>query len=366
MKIINLIDSLTQVNFGIWNAAIATATQLKEIYKVESYIWYPAIENPPAISDVVMTAFAKLDRASLLSALESGEFKPESTLIVTHGCWKFPTRWGAMLKNNGYKWVMVPHGMLEPWSMQQKRVKKLLYFHLIEKRLIIRGDAIRAVGTPESKNLKKLLNRDPVLIPNGIPLIDTPVPHKDHTKINYLFMARLHHKKGVIPMVKAWIASSLANNSKYSLTIAGPDDGELSELTTVLKQHAVSNIRYTGAVYNNKKEELLNNCHFYLLPSHSEGFPTSILEAMQYGLIPLITEGCNFPEAFDADLAIKVTPYLSDIQSGLEQTTKLTFEQINHWSSRASNFVNKNYNLQVIAEQQYKLYSVLMDTPGVL
>ncbi len=366
MRIINLIDNLSPVNFGIWNAALATAPMLIDRHNCKSYAWYPALEDAPQLSQVEQRSFTAFGRTQLLEALKQGDFSPADTLIVSHGCWQFPTRWGHALHKMGYKWLMVPHGMLEPWSMQQKRVKKLLYFHLIEKRLIIRADAIRAVGTPESKNLKKLLNRDLVLIPNGIPLIDTPVPHKDHTNINYLFMARLHHKKGVIPMVKAWIASSLANNSKYSLTIAGPDDGELRELTTVLKQHAVSNIRYTGAVYNNKKEELLNNCHFYLLPSHSEGFPTSILEAMQYGLIPLITEGCNFPEAFDAGLAIKITPYLSDIQSGLEQTTKLTFEQINHWSSRASNFVNKNYNLQVIAEQQYKLYSVLMDTPGVL
>ena len=251
--------------------------------------------------------------------------------------------------------------MLEPWSMQQKRFKKWLYFSLLERRLLAKADVIRAVGTPEFNNLQKMLSAKVELIPNGIPSLDQPFSEKPASPRHFLFMARLHHKKGLLPMVRAWLNSSLANNSLYQLTIAGPDDGELTALKGLLTSSGVTNIQYVGAVYGAEKEVLLQRSHFYLLPSFSEGFPTSLLEAMQYGLIPLMTSGCNFPEALEAELAIAITPEEASILKGLNQAAELSSADLNNWGQKAAAFVNQHYNLSHIAELQYKLYKSLLE-----
>jgi glycosyltransferase involved in cell wall biosynthesis len=260
-----------------------------------------------------------------------------------------------------YKWLMVPHGMLEPWSMQQKWFKKWLYFSLVERRLLAKANVIRAVGSPEFNNLQKMLSTKVVLIPNGIPPLDQPLSEKPTSPRHFLFMARLHHKKGLLPMVQAWLKSSLANNNLYLLTIAGPDDGELPALKALLASSGATNIQYVGAVYGEDKEVLLQRSHFYLLPSFSEGFPTSLLEAMQYGLIPLMTSGCNFPEALKAELAIAITPEENSILQGLNLAAELSSTDINTWGQKAAAFVNQNYNLNHIAELQYKLYRAMLE-----
>jgi len=213
MRIINLIDNLSPVNFGIWNAALATAPMLMDRHNCKSYAWYPALEDVPQLSQVEQRSFTAFGRTQMLEALEQGDFSPADTLIVSHGCWQFPTRWGHALHRMGYKWIMVPHGMLEPWSMQQKRLKKWLYFSLLERSLLAKADVIRAVGTPEFNNLQKMLSAKVALIPNGIPSLDQPFSEKPASPRHFLFMARLHHKKGLLPMVRAWLKSSLANNS---------------------------------------------------------------------------------------------------------------------------------------------------------
>ena len=275
--------------------------------------------------------------------------------MVSHGCWQFPPL-GHALHKMDYKWLMVPTAC---WnlSMQQKRLKVALLF-LVERRLLAKANVIRAVGS-QNLTTSKMLSTKVVLIPNGIPPLNQPLSEKPTSPRHFLFMARLHHKKGLLPMVQAWLKSSLANNNLYLLTIAGPDDGELPALKALLASSGATNIQYVGAVYGEDKEVLLQRSHFYLLPSFSEGFPTSLLEAMQYGLIPLMTPGCNFPEALEAELAIAITPETATILKGLNQAAELSGD-LNNWGQKAAAFVNQHYNLNHIAELQYKLYKSLL------
>jgi len=274
---------------------------------------------------------------------------------MTHGCWQYPTRWGHHLAGLGYRWWYTPHGMLEPWSMQQKRLKKLVYFNLFEKSLIKKADIIRAVGKPEQQNLNRLLGREIHLIPNGIPNL-SHIEKKSFDGIRkYLFMARLHHKKGILPLVEAWQSSALSQRKDFELLIAGPDDGELEKLQAFLNHHPGGNIRYLGAVYGEEKKQLLELSHFFLLPSQSEGFPTSVPEAMQYGLIPVISEGCNFPEAIEAKMAIKTGTNVTEIRKSLEETLQIDAKNLDAWSKRIISFAGQNYSLSVISRMMMEV-----------
>ena len=233
--------------------------------------------------------------------------------------------------------------------MQTKKWKKLPYFHLIEKRKASQADVVRAVGTPELHNLLPHFPQSQ-LIPNGVPYREMPV--KDfHPPYTVLFMGRLHHKKGIVELVQAWKQSKLFNHPDYRLKIAGPDDGELPALLPEI----TGNMEYLGPVYGKEKDKLLKESHFFTLPSHSEGFPTAVLEGMQYGLIPLISEGCNFPEAFEKGLGIKVSPVIPDVVKGLNQLLPYSPEAMLSQSSKGAKFVNEHYSLDNIAQLQGEL-----------
>src|SRR5437899_5327771 len=58
-------------------------------------------------------------------------------------------------------------------------------------------------------------------------------------------------------------------------------------------QHRVS---FTGPVTGKAKRDLLFSADAFVLPSYSEGFPMSLLEALACQVPVVATQSCNFPE----------------------------------------------------------------------
>jgi glycosyltransferase involved in cell wall biosynthesis len=355
INIVNIIDNIHQVNYGIWNAAISTCGEL-DVKGFVSWIVYPETETPPSLACNAIP-IRSVNKKKIHNVFKQYGFNQQNTIVVTHGCWRFPTRVGHYLKKQGFRWMYVPHGMLEPWSMKHKFLKKFIYFKLYEKRISKKADVIRAVGSPEMRNLEMHYG-NVLLIPNGIDLMEHPYL-KHLNPIRFLFLGRLHHKKGVVELVKGWKASSLNNNPDFELIVAGPDDGALDDLNAVIKNSV--NIKYIGAVFGKDKLNLLNETHFFALPSHSEGFPTSVVEAMGFGLVPLISDGCNFPEAFENNLAIKLNPNIKQIALQLNLCARMTLDEISELGIRNKQFILNNYTNQHIAMLQQKTYQELFD-----
>ena len=357
MNIINLVDSFSKVNFGIWNSAVSTVIDLKEKFGADSFFYYdPSNEDfiPEFVRDKVFPF------TSLRDILKNNLFLPENTIFVSHGCWRYPSKVGFEAVKKGFKWVYVPHGMLEPWSLKQNKLLKFFYFNIFEKRYAYSSSAIRSVSEPEKTNLENLIGRKVFRIYNGVPE-NNSFTIKDFDKIRVLFMGRLHHKKGILPLVEGWLKSRLYKNERFELLIAGPNDGELQKLKKTLEKFPEANIRFLGPIYGKEKEELLNISHYYVLPSLSEGFPTSVLEAMQRGLIPLISIGCNFPEVFSESLGTQLSPKIEEIIKVLNSLVGVKKETITKMGFKNQEYVRANYTLDKIASQQYNLYQSLLE-----
>jgi len=353
MNIVHILSSLSKINFGIWNAAVFGSEYLKATYKFRSIalICSEPVSIPAEMPLSVHFLGTKASYDNAISILEALQINEINTIVVSHGCWLMPTKIGYGFKKNGYHWIYTPHGMLEAWGMKHRRIKKFLYWNLFEKRMAKEADLIRAVSKNEKGNLEKMFSKPVVLVENGVKTaIRTEKPNDE---IIFLFMARLHIKKGIIPLVKAWNAV-MTDAGKMTLIIAGPDEGEFKNIRPYLRE----NLEYIGSVYGNEKRNLLNKAHYYVLPSFSEGFPTSVLEAMSFGLIPIITEGCNFPEVFQHNLGFKINP---DEQSIVSMLTELKGKIVDEsLSKRNSDFISAHYSEEKISEDLHAMYNKLL------
>ncbi|RYY15234.1 MAG: hypothetical protein EOO04_28930, partial [Chitinophagaceae bacterium] len=163
------------MNYGIWHAAVVNASALAALnYTVE--LWFPT-EMPAITNAVTAVRLPGTDHSVLTKLIEERNLDPRKDIIITHGVWNYPTRWGHRLKQLGYRWIYVPQGMLEPWPLQQKWLKKKIYFTLVEQRLAKTADLIRAVAKPEMNNLRRFFpSSDIRFIPNGVKVQDTVTP----------------------------------------------------------------------------------------------------------------------------------------------------------------------------------------------
>jgi poly(glycerol-phosphate) alpha-glucosyltransferase len=333
MRIINIVDNVSKVNFGIWNAAVSTAAALHQQHGVTTELWAPAGEQPVSGQAFEFVPLSDLTTQGCSRMIEQRGLSPLTDIIVTHGTWRFCTAWGHMLAQQGYAWVAVPHGMLRWWCLKIKPWKKYPFFYLSERPKINAAAAIRAVSRPELDELKTQFSRPERIFyqPNCVTLPDpTPQPRSNIRKV--LFMARIHYGKRVVELAQAWIASELYNHPQFSLDIAGPDHGALADLQAVLDAHPQSNIRYVGPQYGTAKDQLLRSASAYVLPSMAESFPSSVVEALSYGLVTLMTPHCNFPEAFENQIAFDITDTVDGIRTGLNQLAHLSDLE---WQSRS-------------------------------
>ena len=158
------------------------------------------------------------------------------------------------------------------------------------------------------------------IVPNGVhPAEYANLPDSQPFREKYnlgdtpvvLFMGRLHQRKGVDVLAKAFKQANLAG---VKLLIAGPDEGMLP----LLKSLADETIILTGFLGGDERLQALSTADLFVLPALGEGLSMAVLEAMASGLPVLLSEGCNLPEAVDAN-AGKIVPVDADaLASALE------------------------------------------------
>jgi glycosyltransferase involved in cell wall biosynthesis len=147
------------------------------------------------------------------------------------------------------------------------------------------------VSEEQSEYFRTHYHRHPRTIPCAVdeqPLIDEKTASEILSRYGleknkyFLFLGRLINEKNPDKLIEAY--KKYARNSGLSLALAGNLDNT-SAFDKRLRKLAEgeSGIIFTGAVYGDVKQTLLQNCACFCLPSTLEGLPIALLEAMDAG-----------------------------------------------------------------------------------
>lgn len=115
-----------------------------------------------------------------------------------------------------------------------------------------------------------------------------------------LYTGRISVAKGIEDLITAWEAVSAP---EWELALAGPLSPELRE-----RVQESPNVRMLGILTPLEIGEALDRSAIYVLPSHTEGFPNGLLEAMMHGLACISTSVGAVPHMLSEDAGIVVPP----------------------------------------------------------
>jgi glycosyltransferase involved in cell wall biosynthesis len=216
--------------------------------------------------------------------------------------------------------VLSPHGTLN-LSTGRGRLK-VGWDKLLSAGVALRIDHVVALVESELEDVQTLWQtfgrrQTPTqfsVIPNGIDSKDfASLPPANEFRIKYnlddvptiLFMGRLHARKGVDVLIKAF---KLANVDNSRLLIVGPDEGMLDTISSLADGD--SRIVITGHLGGEERLNALSAGDVFVLPAVGEGLSMAVLEAMGAGLPLVLSHGCNMTdvEPNGAGYVVDVSP----------------------------------------------------------
>lgn len=258
--------------------------------------------------------------------------------------------------------VVSMRGMLEPWALRHKGMKKKAAWKLYQKRDLSRATFHHAAAEPEASGIERFGLRVPVrVIPNGIDIpdssaIDAACPPNTGSARTALFLGRLYPVKGLPMLIEAW---SRARPGGWKLRIAGPDEaGHKRELVAALEREGLGDIvTFTGRVEGEEKARELRGADVLILPSLSESFGVVVAEALAYGVPVLTTTATPWKDLPAQGCGWLVEPNASAIEAGLRRVTSLDKPALSRMGAAGRAFAASRFSWALIAREFVQLYS---------
>lgn len=257
------------------------------------------------------------------------------------------------------RWFGIPvilhlHGSeMENFYHMQKTFGKFIikYCLTTASKVLVLSDSWRQFIVDIAPNAKVTIMSNYVLPP-----IPTLIPDRTSRKsVEILFLGVIGDRKGVFDLLKAF-AKIISEYPSVYLTIAG--NGELERAIAEVKRLGLeANVKFPGWISGSKKNELLAAADIYILPSHNEGLPISILEAMSWQLPIISTTVGGIPELVHKEEGILVTA--GDIDNLRKAIVRLVSSDETRLSMgyAARMKVNEKYSATVILPLLEEIYS---------
>ena len=293
-------------------------------------------------------------------ALKGIPFRSSKMLVHGHGVWMAANHWTASYARRlGVPLLLQPHGMLEPWAMNYKFLKKKMAMLLYQQHDLQSAAVLIATAQSEYQNLRTLGLRQPIaVIPNGVDIhVDTRRSKEiasKNTLRNVLFLSRVQEKKGLLNLVDAW---SMLRPDGWCLNIAGPDeDGHLSEVMARVSQKGISaSVNYVGAVAGQDKSDLYSRADLFVLPTFSENFGVVVAEALAHGVPVITTRGAPWQDLETYCCGWWIDIGVDPLVQALRQALALSDSERQTMGARGRDYVQR-YNWNGIAQQTAEVY----------
>ena len=260
------------------------------------------------------------------------EHRKEYDAVVINGLWQY-SGFGAWreLRRTDTPYFVYSHGMLDPWFKRAyplKHLKKWLYWPWAEYRILRDARAVLFTCEEERRMARKsfwLYRCNEVVVGYGTagPAGDESVQRRLvadrfpelRGKRVFLFLGRIHEKKGCDLLVKAFakvanhqspVTGHQSPEAPLHLVVAGPcAHPEYLERIRKLASDLCppSTVSFPGMVAGDLKWGMLRMAEVFILPSHQENFGIAVAEALACGTPVLISNKVNIWREIEADRA---------------------------------------------------------------
>lgn len=364
MKIIHYIPSIDRTAGGTSTYMQVLAKGLGELAEV--HIITHTSENPLAMENCMVhyvpeyNPFKGAWRKRVAEMME--EVMPD--IVHVNCCW-MPACAAVqrIAQKHGYKVVLTPHGMLEPWIIKRhywtRKVPALL---LYQKAAVRKADCIQSTAESERDNLLKLgYNKNIKVVKLGIDADGIEMKKSWKKTRQILFLSRVHVKKGINFLIEA--AAVLRSELQgYKILVVGEGDADyVAEMKRMIADNGLQDIvQLVGGVYGDEKWRLFQTSDFFVLPTHSENFGLAIAESLASGTPVITTVGTPWNDLNDTNSGAWIEIGTQPLVEALRRFLALSDEELETMGRNGRKLIEEKYSAHVMAKEMMKVYETLI------
>ena len=363
MKIIHYIPSIDRTAGG-------TSTYMQVLAKplgtmAEVHIMTHVSENPLPMENCKVhdipryRPFSGVWKKAVVDLLDS--VRPD--IVHVNCCW---TPDCAMIQQlaqkRGYKVVLTPHGMLEPWIIKRHYwTRKVPALWLYQKAAVQRADCVQATAESERDNLLKLgYNSNIKVVRLGIDAESIEMKRSWKKSRQILFLSRVHVKKGINFLVEA--ADVLRNELQgYKILVAGEGEADyVEDMKRMICDRGLQDIvQLIGGVYGDEKWRLFQTSDFFVLPTHSENFGLAIAESLASGTPVITTLGTPWSDLNGSEVGAWIEIGTEPLVETLRRFLGFSEDELETMGRNGRKLIETKYSAHVMAEQMMEVYKGL-------
>jgi glycosyltransferase involved in cell wall biosynthesis len=286
--------------------------------------------------------------------------------------WNFTVAATAYVcRQAGVPYIISPRGTIYPEAIAIKSsFIKRSYLKLISYKDLNGATAIHYTSLDEKQKVESSLHLSApgIIVPNGIDLSDYADLSRPKNFGKYypelrgkkyiLFLSRINKKKGLDILVEAFAQIS-ASYPELTLVIAGPDNEEYGTHVkeALTKKGVIQNTFFTGLISGEVKLAAYRDAEIFILPSYSENFGMSIVEAMACGTPVIISDQVGIAQDIDQQKAGVVTT--TKVESVAKAMNHLldNKEERKCIGEKGLKMVREYYNIEAVSKEFIKEYT---------
>lgn len=257
----------------------------------------------------------------------------------------------------GKRVIVTVHGL--DWQREKwKSGFGAKYIRWGEKHAVRFADEIIVLSRNVQDYFENRYGRKTHFIPNGVTKPEIQLPEQITEKFGLnkdgyiLYLGRLVPEKGIHDLIEAFSKTQ----TEKRLVIAGASSDTDTYVEKLKKQAAAdSRILFTGFVQGKLLQELYSNAYLYVLPSHLEGMPLSLLEAMSYGNCCVVSDIPECAEVVEDHGVCFPKANVQALQQCLQQLCDDP-QIVERHRQTASDFICGKYDWDDVTKKTLELY----------